>query len=65
MSRLSGNDYIVCEDIEECFVDNGASHHLMRMKSMFLSFSEIDSDCHVGCETSTMHAMKGVGCVRF
>ena len=35
------------------------------MRSVFLSFSEIDSDYRVGCGTSTMHAMKGVGCVIF
>jgi hypothetical protein len=35
------------------------------MRSVFLSFSEIDSDCYVGCGTSTRHAVKGVGCVRF
>jgi hypothetical protein len=32
---------------------------------MFLSVLEIDSDCQVDCGTSTIHAVKGVGCVRF
>jgi hypothetical protein len=46
-------------------VDSGSSPHMMGMRSMFLSVSETDSDCHVDCGTSTMHAVKGVGCVRF
>jgi hypothetical protein len=46
-------------------VDNGSSHHMTRMRSMFLSVSEADSDCHVYCQIGTMHAVKGVGCVRF
>jgi hypothetical protein len=45
-------------------VDSGSSRHMTRMRLMFLSVSETDLDCHVGCVTSTMHAVKGVGCVR-
>jgi len=51
--------------IESWFVDNGAYHHMMGMRLVFLSFSEIASDFHVGCGTSTMHAVKGLGCVVF
>jgi hypothetical protein len=65
MTCLSGSGCLVCEDIEAWFVDNGASRHMMGMRSVFLSFSEIDSDCYVGCGASTRHAVKGVGCVRF
>jgi hypothetical protein len=46
-------------------VDNGSSHHMTRMRLMFLSVSETNSDCHVDCGTSTMHAMKGFGRVSF
>jgi hypothetical protein len=55
----------VCEDIKSWFVDSGAYRHMTRMRSVFLSFPEIDLDCHVGCGTSTMHVVKGVGCVIF
>jgi hypothetical protein len=32
---------------------------------MFLSVSEKDSNCHADCGMHTMHAVKGVGCVKF
>jgi hypothetical protein len=35
------------------------------MRSVFLSVSETGSDSHVGSGADTMHAVKGVGCVRF
>jgi hypothetical protein len=62
---LSGSDSATFGDIGAWFVDSGSSRHMMGMRSMFLSVSEIDSNYHVGCGTSTMHAVKGVGCVRF
>lgn len=65
VSYLLGNGGAVYEDTGAWFVNNGSSHHMMGMRSVFLSFLEIDSDFHVDCGTSTMHAMKGVGCVRF
>jgi hypothetical protein len=46
-------------------MDNGSSSHIMGMKSMFLSVSKTGSNLHVRCGASTMHAMKGVGCVTF
>ena len=46
-------------------MDSDSSRHMMGIRSMFLSVSETDSDCHVDCGTSTMHAMKGVERVRF
>jgi hypothetical protein len=46
-------------------VDNGSSRHMTGMRSTFLSVPEKDSECHANCGTSTMHAVKGVGCVRF
>ena len=65
MSCLSGSGSVVYEDIGVWFVDSGSSHHIMGMRSMFVSFAEIDLDWHVGCGTSSMHVVKGVGCVRF
>jgi hypothetical protein len=49
------------------FLDSGASRHMTRMRSVFLSFSEIDSGSYVGCGVSTIHvlAVEGVGSVRF
>jgi hypothetical protein len=38
---------------------------MMGMKSMFLSVLETGSDLHVRSGASTMHAVKGVGCVKF
>jgi hypothetical protein len=38
---------------------------MIGMRSMFLSVSETGSDFHVGSASSTMNAVKGVGCVRF
>jgi hypothetical protein len=38
---------------------------MMTMSSVFLSVSETGSDSHVGSGADTMHAVKGVGCVKF
>jgi hypothetical protein len=67
MACLAGSGCLVCADIDAWFVDSGASRHMTRMRSVFLSFSEIDSDCYVGCGASTKHVLvvRGVGCVRF
>jgi hypothetical protein len=65
VSCLSDSGSAVFGDIGAWVVDSGSSRHMMRMRSMFLSVSETDLDNHVGCGTSTMHAVKGVGCVRF
>ena len=46
-------------------MDNGSSHHMTRMRSMFLSVLDTYLDYHVDCGTSTMPAVKEVGCVRF
>jgi hypothetical protein len=32
---------------------------------MFLTVSEKDSKCHANCGMHTVHAVKGVGCVKF
>jgi len=46
-------------------LEHGSSRHMIGMRSMFLSVSETGSDFHVGSASSTMNAVKGVGCVRF
>jgi hypothetical protein len=53
------------EDNGAWFVDNGSSHHMTEMRSVFLSVSETGSDLHVQSGVHTMHVVKGVGCVRF
>jgi hypothetical protein len=65
VSCLSGSGSAEFGDIGAWIVENGSSRHMMGMKSMFLSVSETDSDCHMDCGTSTMHAVKGIGRVRF
>jgi hypothetical protein len=65
VSCLSGSGSAEFGDIGAWVVDSGSSRHMTGMRLMFLSVSETNSDCHVGCGTSTMHAVKGVGCVRF
>jgi hypothetical protein len=62
---LSGSGSAKFGDIGAWIVDNGSSRHMTGMRSMFLNVSETDSDCHVDCGTSTIHVVKGVGCVRF
>jgi hypothetical protein len=46
-------------------MDSESSRHMTGMRSVFLSVSETGLDLHVGSEVETMHAIKGVGCVRF
>jgi hypothetical protein len=47
MSGPVGSGCPMFEDIEAWFVDNGASRHMTGMRYVFLSLSEIDSDCFV------------------
>ena len=46
-------------------MDSGSSHHMMGMRLMFLSISKTNSNYYVDSGANTMHAVKGVGCVRF
>jgi hypothetical protein len=62
---LSSSSVAGYEDIGAWFVDNGSSRHMTGMRSMFLSVLETNSDLHVRSGASTMHTVKGVGCVRF
>jgi hypothetical protein len=62
---LSSNGSAEFGDIGAWIVDSGSSRHMTGIRSMFLSFLETGSYCHVDCGTSTMHAVEGVGCVRF
>jgi hypothetical protein len=65
VSCLSGSGSAKFRDIGAWIVDSGSSCHMTGMRSMFLSILETGSDYHVDCGTNTMHAVKGVGCVRF
>jgi hypothetical protein len=51
--------------IKEWFVDNGSSHHMTRIRLVFLNFSESDIDCFVGSGTNTKQTIRGYGYVRF
>jgi hypothetical protein len=64
-SLLSSSRLAELEDIGAWFVGSGSSFHMTRMRLVFLSVSETSSDLHVSSGASTMHAVKGVGCVRF
>jgi hypothetical protein len=46
-------------------VDSGSSRHMLEMRSVFLTFSEINTDCYVGFGTNTKKAIKGYRYVRF
>ena len=65
MSCLSGSGSAEIGDIGAWIVDSVSFRHMTGMRSMFLSVLQTDSNCHVDCGTSTMHAVKGVRCVRF
>jgi hypothetical protein len=62
---MDGINRVIYEDIEECFMDSGSSFHMTRMRSIFLNFSEIDTNFYVGYGTNTRQAIKGYGYVRF
>jgi hypothetical protein len=47
------------------FLESGSSRHMTGMRLVFLSDSETGSDSRVGSGAGTMHAVKGVECVRF
>jgi hypothetical protein len=65
MTGLSDNGSAMFRDIGVWFVDSGVSRHITGMRSLFLSFLEIDSNYYVGYGASTRHIVKWVGCVRF
>jgi hypothetical protein len=66
VASLSINNRLAeLEDSGAWFVDSGSSHHMTGMRSVFLSVSETGSDLHVQSGVHTMHAVKGVGCVKF
>jgi hypothetical protein len=62
---MVGLGKVIYEDIEEWFMDSGSSRHMTGMRSIFLTFSESDTDCFVGSGTNTRQAIKGYGYVRF
>jgi hypothetical protein len=56
---------VAYEDIEVWFVDNGLSHHMTKMRPIFLTFLEIDTNFYVGSGTNTKQTIRGFGYVRF
>jgi hypothetical protein len=46
-------------------VDSVSSHHMTGMRSLFLMFSENDTNCYVGSGTNTRQAIRRYGYVRF
>jgi hypothetical protein len=61
---FSNNRFAELEESGAWFMDNGSSRHMTGMRSVFLSVSKKDSYCYVKSGMHTMHAVKGVGCVR-
>jgi hypothetical protein len=62
---MVGLNSVMYEDIEVWFMDSGSSRHMTRMRSVFLTFSKIDTDFYVGSGTNTRQAIRGFGYVRF
>jgi hypothetical protein len=62
---MVGLNSVVYEDIEVWFMDSGSSHHMTGMRSIFLTFSEIDTDFYVGSGLTPDKQVRGVGYVRF
>jgi hypothetical protein len=66
VSSLSINNRLAkLEENGSWFMDSGSSHHMTRMRSVFLSVSETCLDLHVQSGVHAIHAVKGFGCVRF
>ena len=62
---MDGLNSVMYEDIEVWFMDSGSSGHMTWMRSIFLTFSEIETNFYVGSSTNTRKAVRGVGYVRF
>jgi len=45
--------------------NSGWSRHMIGMRSIFLTFSKINTNCYVGYGTNTGQAIRGFGYVRF
>jgi hypothetical protein len=56
---------VTYEEIKVWFVDSASSRHMIGMRSVFLTFSEIDTDCYVGSGTNIWQVIRGYGYVRF
>lgn len=52
-------------DNDARFIDSGASYHMTRMKQVFLSILEVDSNMQVRVGMSAILAVKGVGTMLF
>jgi hypothetical protein len=62
---MVGLGKVIYEYIKEWFMDNGLSHHMIGMRSVFLTFLESDTYCYVGFGTNTRQTIRGYGYVRF
>ena len=59
------NGSIGYEDFRSRIVDNGSSHHMIGILSIFLNISGIDSNCYVDSGVNNIHVVRLVGCIRF
>ena len=53
------------EDARTWIVDSGSSRHMTRIRDVFLSISKTGPDRHVESGVDTVHAVRGVGHVKF
>jgi hypothetical protein len=56
---MVGLGKVIYEEIKEWFMDNGSSLHMTRMRSIFLTFLESDTDYYVESGTNKKQAIRG------
>jgi hypothetical protein len=62
---MVGLNKVTYEDIKVWFVDSGSSHHMNGMRSIFMTFSDIDIYFYVGSRTNIRQIITWYGYVRF
>jgi hypothetical protein len=62
---MVGLNSVTYEDIEVWFVASGSSCHIIGMRSIFITFSDINTNFYVGYGTDTIQAIRGFEYVRF
>ena len=62
---MVGINKVIYEDIKEWFMENGSSHHMTGMRSIFSSLSKSDINIYVGSGTNTRQTIRGYGYVIF
>jgi len=65
VSCVSSSSLVGYEDIGAWIMESGSPSHMTGMRSMFLSVSETCSNLYVRNGASTIHVVKGVGCIIF